>query len=57
MSMKTVQKVAEVAKQHGHVAPHKSPFPAQARKDAEQNAQHNRDMDRVERLHLRGQKK
>jgi hypothetical protein len=57
MSMKDVQKVAEVAEQHGHKVTHPSNIPAQQRQLVQQNQQHNRDMERIEQLHQRGLKK
>ena len=52
-----VKQVAGTAKQTGHNVPYRSPHPDQARKDNEQNAQHNRDMARVEQMHERRQRK
>jgi hypothetical protein len=54
--MKQVAKISSVNKQpHGVV--HPSLHPAEQRKNVEQAAQHNRDMTRIEKLHLRGQQK
>jgi hypothetical protein len=55
--MKKVAEIAAVAKQTGHGVSYKSPHPAEAKKNVEQAAQHNRDMERIERLHQRGFKK
>ena len=55
-NMSKVQKVAEIANQTGHSAPYKSPFLAQQKADAEQAAQHSRDMARIQKLNDRGQK-
>jgi hypothetical protein len=52
-----IAKVAAVAEQHGHGVSYKSPHPAEAKKNAAQAAQHNRDRERIERLHQRGFKK
>jgi hypothetical protein len=52
-----VKKVAEVAKQTGHGVTHPSNIPAQQKRNVEQAAQHNRDMERIQRLHERGLKK
>lgn len=52
---KIVKTVAGVNKQPHRVV-HISPHPAQQRKDMEQAAQHNRDMERMEKLHRRGEK-
>jgi hypothetical protein len=52
-----IAKVAAVAEQHGHGVSYKSPHPAEAKKNAAQAVQHNRDMERIERLHQRGFKK
>ena len=57
MSVKDAQKAAEVAKQTGHGVAHKSPHPAEAKKDTAQASQHNRDMERIEQMHQRGFKK
>jgi hypothetical protein len=54
---KAVKQVAESVPQTGHGVTHKSPFPAEQRKNVEQASQHNRDMDRIEKLHQRGLKK
>ena len=58
--MKQINKIAKVAadaEQHGHGVSYKSPHPAEAKKNAEQAAQHNRDMERIQRMHERGLKK
>ncbi len=52
-----VKQVAGTAKQTGHCVPHKSPFPEQRRKDADQAAQHSRDMQRINKLSENGMKK
>ena len=52
-----VGKVAASAKQTGHGVAWKSPHPAEAKKNVEQAAQHNRDMERIEQMHERGLKK
>jgi len=52
-----IAKVAAVAEQHGQGVSYKSPHPAEAKKNAAQAAQHNRDMEHIERLHQRGFKK
>jgi hypothetical protein len=53
---KAVKQVAEVAEQHGHGVPYKSSHAAEQKQNIAQNAQFNRDMKRVEKLHRRGQK-
>jgi hypothetical protein len=58
--MKQINKIAKVAssaEQHGHGVSYNSPHPAEAKKNAEQAAAHNRDLQRIERLHQRGLKK
>ncbi len=55
--MDAVKKVAGTAEQHGHGVPHISPHADERQKNAEQAAQHNRDLAKVERLHQRGLKK
>ena len=55
--LKDVAKVAAVAKQTGHGPAYKSPHPAEAKKNAEQAAQHNRDMERIQQMHERVFKK
>lgn len=54
---KAVKQVAAVAEQHGHGVPYKSPHAAEQKQNVAQNARHNDDMKRVERLHQRGFKK
>ncbi len=49
--------VPPTPKQRGHGVPYKSPHPGQAKKDAEQAARHNADMERVQRMHERGMPK
>jgi cbb3-type cytochrome oxidase cytochrome c subunit len=44
------------AAKQGFTVPYKSPHPTQAKKDSAQNARHNADMQKIERMHLRGQK-
>jgi hypothetical protein len=57
MSVKDAAKVAAVAKQTGHGVTYPSNNATEQRKLVEQNAQHNRDMERIERAHQRGLEK